>query len=223
MKTTPSQRRSLILVASILLVAAGSLVFLAQRGGNGYPSSVATPDSKPERDNSSGKVGTKSGEPRQSPRQADRLLAAEDARTDVSLSRFPQNEYQQLRSPGGKAQGAPAGDAYIHVPSAGRRIAMEANQLGEFPTVETKLKDTVGIRLALDGVKPGTPVRVVIMDGGSFPAAEGVSQVLKAADWSGVAFEYTTSANIGTHRVLVQALGQPSRILDFKALESKDS
>ena len=157
------------------------------------------------------------------PREADRLLAAEGARTDVSLATFPIKEYQHQAAPGGKAAGAPAGEAYIHVPSAGRRVAMEANQLGEFPTVETELRDTVGVRLALDNVKPGTPVRVIIMDGGSFPAAEGVSRVLNAADWRGVAFEFTTSPNIGTHRVLVQALGQPSRILDFNALETKDS
>jgi len=156
-------------------------------------------------------------------READRLLAAEGALTDVSLSVFPAKEYQHLPAPAGKAAGAPVGDAYIHVPSAGRRIVMEPNQLGEFPTVETELRDTVGVRLRLDSVKPGTPVRVVIMDGGSFPAAEGVSQVIKAADWRGVAFEYTTSANIGTHRILVQALGQPSRILDFNALDAKGS
>lgn len=160
---------------------------------------------------------------RESPREADRLLNAEGARTDVSLSEFPIKEYQHLRSPAGKAAGAPAGEAWIHVPSAGRRIAMEANQLGEFPTVETRLKDTIGIRVSLDAVKPGTPVRLVILDGGSFPALEGVSQVLKVADWRGVAFEYTTSANYGTHRVLLQAAGHPSRILDFNALESKDS
>lgn len=156
-------------------------------------------------------------------READRLLAAEGALTDVSLSTFPIKEYQHLRPPAGKAAGAPVGDAYIHVPSEGRRIAMEANQLGEFPTVETALRDTVGIRLSLDSVKPGTPVRVVIMDGGSFPAVEGVSQVIEATEWRGVAFEYTTSSNIGTHRVLVQAQGQPSRILDFNALDVKGS
>jgi hypothetical protein len=96
---------------------------------------------------------------------------------------------------------------------------MESNQIGEFPAIETKLNDTVGVRLSLDTVKPGTPVRIVIMDGGSFPAAEGVAQVLKAAKWGGVAFEFSTSANIGFHRVLVQAQGQPSRILNFSAHE----
>jgi hypothetical protein len=94
---------------------------------------------------------------------------------------------------------------------------MEANQIGEFPTVETLLSDTVGVRLKLDSVKPGTPVRIVIMDGGSFPAVEGFTQLAEAAKWGGVAFEFTTSANIGYHRVLVQAQGQPSRILNFSA------
>lgn len=150
-------------------------------------------------------------------------IKSEGARTDVTLSNFPAKEYQHLPAPSGKPAGAPAGEAYIHVPSAGRRIAMEANQLGEFATIETRLRDTVGIRLSLDAVKPGTPVRVVILDGGTFPSAEGVSQVLEATDWRGVAFEYTTSANIGTHRILVQAAGQKSRILDFNALADNES
>jgi hypothetical protein len=64
---------------------------------------------------------------------------------------------------------------------------------------------------------------VVILDGGSFPSAEGVAQMLVATDWHGVAFEFTTSANIGSHRVLVQAHGQPSRILDFNAIDTTHS
>jgi hypothetical protein len=155
---------------------------------------------------------------RANPREADKLLAAEGAKTDVTLSTFPSKEYQHLPTPGGKAQGAPAGEAYMHVPSARRRIAMDANRIGEFPAVETKLNDIVGVRLSL-AVKPGTPVRVVIMDGGSFPAVQGVAQVLKATNWGGIAFEFTTSGNIGFHRVLVQAQGHPSRILNFNATD----
>jgi hypothetical protein len=150
-------------------------------------------------------------------READRQLTAEGALTDVSLSTFPIKEYQHMRAPAGKAAGAPAGEAYIHVPSAGRRIAMDANQIGEYPAIETELRATVGVRLRLDSVKPGTPVRVVILDGGSFPKITTATQVIKAADWRGVAFEFTTSGNIGHHRVLVQAQGQTSRILNFSA------
>lgn len=160
---------------------------------------------------------------RESSRVADRMLKAEGAKTDVTLSSFPIKEYQHLPSPAGKPASITESEAYIHVPSAGHRVAIAANQLGEYPKVETKLSDTVGVRVGLDGVKPGTPVRVVILDGGSFPTVQGASQVLKTADWHGVAFEYTTSANIGTHRVLVQAVGQPSRIFDFSAHDSRDS
>ena len=169
-------------------------------------------DSQPSRD--SARLGT---------READRLLKQEGAGTDMTLSTFPQKEYQLLRAPGGKAHGAPAGEAYIHIPSAGRRIALEPNQIGEFPAVETKLNDTVGVRVVLDTVSPGTPVRVVIMDGGSFPGTDEVAKVLETASWGGVAFEFTTSGNFGGHRVLVQAPGQRSRIFDFNALPSSDS
>lgn len=154
-------------------------------------------------------------------READRLLKSEGATTDVTLSTFPSKAYQTLPSPSGKAAGAPAGEAYIHIPSADRRIAMDANQIGEYPAIETKLNDTVGVRLLLDSVKPGTPVRVVILDGGSFPKITTATRVIKAADWRGVAFEFTTSGNIGYHRVLVQAQGQPSRILNFSAHDPK--
>jgi hypothetical protein len=158
---------------------------------------------------------------RQGDREADRQLAAEGARTDVTVSTFPAKAYQSLRPPAGEAAGAPAGEAYIHVPSAGRRVAMEANQIGEYPTIETQLNDTVGVRLKLDSVKPGTPVRIVIMDGGSFPAATGMTRILEATKWGGTAFEFTTSGNIGAHRVLVQAQGQPSRILNFSAHDTE--
>lgn len=210
---TPRVLLALAMIALILIV----VIWQQKRKGEKTPPVVGSSAHSPAEDNRNS-----ARPPRESPREADRLLKAEGARTDVSLSSFPIKEYQHLRSPRGKAAGAPECEAYIHVPSAGRRVAMEPNQLGEFPAIETRLNDTVGIRVALDAVKPGTPVRVVILDGGSFPVGKGVSQVLKAADWRGVAFEYTTSANVGTHRVLVQAAGQPSRIFDFSAHDAKD-
>jgi hypothetical protein len=220
MKDTHFSRRPLI-IAGILLLAAASFLIFSRHGAEREQSSAAAPQDAPANEAPPGDVATKSNEARQSPRQADRFLEAEGAKTDVSLSTFPRTEYQQLRSPNGKAHGAPAGEAYIHVPSAARRIAMEPNQIGEFPAVETKLNDTVGIRLSMDGVKSDTPVRLVIMDGGSFPSSQGATKLLKSAKWGGVAFEFTTSGNIGFHRVLVQAQGQPSRILNFNAADGE--
>jgi hypothetical protein len=208
---SPSRKR--LLGAAILLLALALIPVLNRKDRAGTPPSSPTVSADGASLENPPPARPRPGRDR----GADRLLAAEGALTDATLSTFPEKEYQHIRPPAGKAAGAPVGDAYIHVPSAGRRIAMEANQLGEFPAVAMELNDTVGVRLQLDAVKPGTPVRVVIMDGGSFPSAEGVSQVIKAAEWRGVAFEFTTSGNIGTHRVLVQAAGQPSRILDFTA------
>lgn len=213
-----SRNSCLILAAIVLLLTA--LFLQVQRKVSDASPPRAVIAGKPTQD---AVPSTHDRPTRGNPREADRLLKAEGVRTDVSLSEFPIKEYQHLHSPNGKAEGAADGEAYIHIPSAGRRIAMESNQLGEFPTVETRLSETVGVRLALDGVKPGTPVRVVILDGGSFPKAEGVSQLLEATTWRGVAFEYTTSVNLGTHRILVQAAGQKSRILDFNALASSGS
>ncbi len=210
----PSISRTRLLAAAVLLLALALIPVLKRGERDDAPATSpnASADAKSP-------VSTPPSRPRGGrDREADRLLAAEGALTDVSLSTFPIKEYQHLRPPAGKAAGAPVGDAYIHVPSEGRRIAMEPNQIGEFPAIETKLNDTVGVRLSLDAVKPGTPVRVVIMDGGTFPAAKGVvAQALKATSWGGVAFEFTTSGNIGFHRILVQAQGPPARILNFSA------
>lgn len=216
MKTSSSSRRPPLIIGLVAVLSI-TLFFVFQRT-NRDATAPATPQSKDPTVTTSQQTPSASNlAPRKSNREADRLLKTEGAQTDVTLSSFPQKEYQHLRSPGGKAEGAAVGEAYIHVPSAGRRIAMEPNQIGEFPAIETKLNDIVGVRLSLDAVKPGTPVRVVIMDGGNFPAAQGVAQVLKATKWGGVAFEFATSGNIGFHRVLVQAQGQPSRILNFSA------
>ena len=137
--------------------------------------------------------------------------------TDVSATTFPISAYKPAPAPSDKPSTNVVGSAFIHVPSANQRLIYEPNQIGEYPTVETKLNDTVGVRLTLDDVKPGTPVRVAIMDGGTFPHKEGVSQVLRAAEWGGVAFEFITSGNIGYHRMIVQAQGQANRILNFSA------
>jgi hypothetical protein len=153
-------------------------------------------------------------------READRQLQAEGVKTDVSLARFPRKAYQYLPAPAGKPAANSVGEAYIHIPSSGRRVATQPNQIGEFPTMETMTNETVGVRLVLDAVKSGTPVRVVIMDGGGFPSAQGVAQVLNAEKGS-IAFEFTTSPNIGYHRVLVQAQGHPSRILNFDATDGE--
>lgn len=153
-------------------------------------------------------------------READRQLQTEGVKTDVSLAQFPKKAYQRLPAPAGKPASASVGEAYIHVPSSGRRVATQPNQIGEYPTMATEINETVGVRLDLDAVKSGTPVRVVIMDGGGFPAAQGVTQVLKAEKGS-IAFEFTTSPNIGYHRVLVQAQGHPSRILNFDASDGE--
>ena len=58
-------------------------------------------------------------------READRQLKAEGKKTDVTLSTFPIKEYQHLPAPAGKPASLTAGEAFIHVPSASRRIAVE--------------------------------------------------------------------------------------------------
>lgn len=216
MKTSSSAHRKLLIIALFAILSI-TLVFVFQPGNQTPVPPATTKANDSSATHKSQSSASSAPSPRKSNREADRLLKAEGAKTDVTLSTFPEKEYQHLAPPAGKAASTTVGEAFIHVPSSRRRIAMEPNQIGEFPAVETKLNDTVGVRLSLDAVKPGTSVRVVIMDGGSFPAVEGVTQVLKATKWGGVAFEYATSGNIGFHRVLVQAKGHPARILNFSA------
>ena len=210
MKNTRTQ----LVLATALLLGVAVLVLFKQRHGE----SQAPKDSHTSPSSRAGTATAARQRPdRPDPTEADKQLAAQGALTDVSLSTFPLKEYRRVASSAVKASGAPVGEAYIHVPSAGSRIAMEPNQIGEFPVMETRIKETVGVRLQLAEIKPGTPVRVAIIDGGSFPSKNGLSQVIPAADWRGVAFEFTTSHNIGFHRILVEAQGHPARVLNFSA------
>lgn len=151
-----------------------------------------------------------------------RLIQAEGATTDITLSTFPVREYRRTEPPAGRPAGAPGGLAYIHVPSSHTRIALEPNQLGEFPPVEAQTHETVGARVLLPDASPGSPVRVAILDGGTFPSLTGPSRLLEVAEWRGIAFEFTTSGNAGSHRLLVQAAGHPARVLDIHVHDASD-
>lgn len=110
--------------------------------------------------------------------------------------------------------------AYVQVPSTNRRTALLPNNLGEYEAQPTLTGETVGVRLRFDDVAPGTPVAVVILDGGSFPDGSGPSQVIKLGRDSLISFRFTTSANNGYHRIRVLPSGGTARLLDFTASDS---
>ena len=220
----PSRKSILLALAALILLAA----YLAFKPGAGESGSSS---SSPTSTGSEVTIGSGPGRasspatpwttlPATSPAEvaaADEALRKEGARTDATLKTFPTRAYRRPPLAADPPAGAPPGEASIHVPGSGLRVSLQPNQIGEFPEVPASTSETIGVRLSLPDVTPGTPVRVVLMDGGTFPTEEGVARVLDAANWGGIAFEVTTSANIGNHRVLVQAPGQPSRILDFNA------
>jgi hypothetical protein len=221
----PSRKPVLFALAALLLIAA-YLAFNRGPGGGSSPQASSPSSAGSEASSNSGPAPAPSPSspwttlPATSPAEvaaADESLRKEGARTDATLSTFPTRAYRRPPPASEPPAGAPPGEASIHVPGSGLRVSLQPNQIGEFPEVPTRLSETIGVRLSLPDVTPGTPVRVVLMDGGTFPSEEGVSRVLEAANWGGVAFEITTSANFGNHRVLVQAPGQRSRILDFNA------
>lgn len=223
--------RQIIVVA--FLVILGIIGYFAFSGGGGDKASpdqqatgspasaTAAPGASPEKSTPSVPWTTAPAADPAEVAAADAALRKEGARTDATLATFPARAYRRPSQPAGPAAGAPSGEAGIHVPGSGLRVTLQPNQIGEFPEVPAKLSETVGIRLSLPGTRPGTPVRVVILDGGSFPAGEGATRLIEAAAWGGVAFEFTTSRNIGYHRVLVQPQGQAARILNFNARDGE--
>lgn len=110
--------------------------------------------------------------------------------------------------------------AYVQIPSTNRRTALLPNSHGEYEAQPTLTGGTVGVHLRIEDVAPGTPVSVVILDGGSFPDGAGPSKIIKLGRDSQISFRFTTSANIGYHRIRVQPSGGTARLLDFTASES---
>jgi hypothetical protein len=207
-----SPRKLLLPTAIALLLLAGFLVLRGLRES----SPPANADQPPPVDTAvQTRPSSAASSEQPASTEADRLIQAEGATTDVTLSTFPVREYRRSEPPAGKPAGAPAGLAYLHVPSSRTRVVLEPNQLGEFPPVEARPNETVGARILLPDASPGSPVRVAILDGGSFPSLTGPARLIEVADWRGIAFEFTTSGNMGSHRLLVQAAGHPARVLDI--------
>ncbi len=106
---------------------------------------------------------------------------------------------------------------FVRVPSTSSRVELVPNSQNEFPVQPAGLKETVALRVAFPDLDPGTPVAVVILDGGSFPSQKEVSQLIEVEKWGGVEFQFTTSANLGHHRLQVSPRGHLPKLLDIYA------
>jgi hypothetical protein len=115
--------------------------------------------------------------------------------------------------------------AFVRVPSTSSRLRLMPNEYGEFPVQATGLGETVAVRMEISDAKPGTPVAVTIMDGGTFPGGSDsdASRLIKVEDWGGISFQYTTSSNAGHHRLRVLPSGAHLKILDFYATKNSSS
>lgn len=133
---------------------------------------------------------------------------------------FNPSSYQRRQMGDGTSDPAGAAIAYVQIPSTNRRAALVPNSLGEYEAQPTLTGETVGVRLRIEDVAPGTPVSIVILDGGSFPNGSGPSQVVKLGSDSQISFRFTTSANSGYHRIRVLPSGGTARVFDFTASES---
>ncbi len=133
---------------------------------------------------------------------------------------FNPGSYQRRAMGDGTSAPTGAAIAYVQIPSSNRRTALIPNSVGEYEAQPTLTEETVGVRLRIEDVAPGTPVSVVILDGGSFPDGSGPSKIIKLSSDSLISFRFTTSANSGYHRVRVLPSGGTARLLDFTASES---
>jgi len=106
---------------------------------------------------------------------------------------------------------------FVRVPSTSSRLKLLSNSQNEFPVQPAGLEETVALRITLPDVKSGTPVAVVILDGGTFPSEKPPSKAVDVQKWGGIEFNFTTSANLGHHRIQVTPRGHSSKLLDIYA------
>ncbi len=123
--------------------------------------------------------------------------------------------YRVMEYPGGKPffGGEPA-VAFVSVPSSGDNVAIEPNQVGEFPPVYADPGETVDVRVVFPETKAGTRVRVVAEDGGTLTGADGLPATLLELDaGSSFAVPFTLGAVEGSYRLTIAtADGEPKRL-----------
>jgi hypothetical protein len=126
-------------------------------------------------------------------------------------------DFEPVAFPGGE----PALDgekvtAYIAVPSTGKKVALTANQLGEFPRIQANESEQVEILLAFSTTKPGSRVALAVQDGGKLHTGR-LSGALPVDDARHLAFAFTVSPNPGMHRVSVTTQTGELKTLEFWA------
>lgn len=157
-------------------------------------------------------------------RSATRGGVRSSSRTPVTLDEeFDRSLYQAVNYTEGKAAGDDGTRVYVRVPSTFSRVALTPNSFGEYPVQPAGLEESVALRLSFPGVKPGTPVSVAILDGGSFPVEKGMSRILNVEKWGGIAFHFTTSENYGHHRLRIQPRGKAIKLVDIYATEKSSN
>lgn len=202
---------------ALCVIAALSAVYWS--GGRSHP--VADKAAQPV---PSGGVpvaaGGATGDAAEVPRTKRAERPADASRTGKLDDDFNPAAYQRRSMGDGTSAVTGAASAYVQIPSTNRRAALLPNSLGEYEPQPTLTEETVGVRLRIEDVAPGTPVSIVILDGGSFPDGSGFSKVIKLGSDSQISFRFTTSSNIGFHRVRVLPSGGTARLLDFTASKS---
>ena len=198
-----------ILLSSIGILSVAGIVYFSHQHKNEMSSDADKPtaDAHSSRHHSS---------------RPSRVSSAHSSRSNNQLAvqldeDFKPSLYKKVSASRGSSNDSNRAQAYVRIPSSSTRVVLTPNQIGAFPIQSAALEETVAVRLELSEAKPGTPVSVVILDGGSFPEELGVSRLLTVEKWGGVNFQYTTSSNDGHHRVKVQPSGKSPQILDFYA------
>ena len=123
--------------------------------------------------------------------------------------------FRVMEYPEGKPlfEGEPA-VAFVSVPSSGDNVAIEPNQVGEFPPVYADPGETVDVRVVFPETKAGTKVRIVAEDGGTLTGTDGLPATLLELDaGSSFAVPFTLGAVEGSYRLTIAtASGEPKRL-----------
>jgi len=124
-------------------------------------------------------------------------------------------DFRVMEYPQGKpaAPGEPA-VAFVSVPSSGDNVAVEPNQIGEFPPVYADPGETVQVGVVFPATRPGTKVRIVAEDGGALEGADGQpAQVVELDAARSFSLPFQLGSVAGSYRLTIATTeGEPKRL-----------
>lgn len=107
--------------------------------------------------------------------------------------------------------------AFVAVPSTGKKLRLEPNQLGEFPRVRMEPSESVGVHLVFPEAAPGALYTVAAQDGGIIEQSGQPGHLLALDSQRTLFFKFQASSNTGFHRLKIRSQGGENQLLEFWA------